>query len=117
MNVSERVEKYSSNLLTWFDYASGAGSRRSILRTAQRLYENGHILLSGKFSAASFSGSIRVCQQQPNGVSKMQRKHIHIPDSINDRAKACAEKLEMSLAEFIRRAIEASLEKHEAKTV
>ena len=42
----------------------------------------------------------------------MQRKHIHVPDALDARAKACAEKLEMSLAEFIRRAIEAMLEKN-----
>jgi hypothetical protein len=56
---------------------------------------------------------IRVCIQQHRG-RKMQRKHVHIPDALDARAKACAEKLEMSLAEFIRRAIEAMLEKHEA---
>jgi predicted DNA-binding protein len=44
----------------------------------------------------------------------MQRKHIHIPDGLNVRIKAAAEKLEMSMAEFIRRAIEAALEKHGA---
>jgi len=43
----------------------------------------------------------------------MKRKHIHIPDALDSRAKACAEKLEMSMAEFVRRAIEAALEKHE----
>jgi uncharacterized protein YmfQ (DUF2313 family) len=42
----------------------------------------------------------------------MQRKHVHIPDVLDVRAKACAEKLEMSLAEFIRRAIEAMLERN-----
>jgi predicted DNA-binding protein len=41
----------------------------------------------------------------------MQRKHILLPDALNARVKAAAEKLEMSAAEFIRRAIEAALEK------
>jgi predicted DNA-binding protein len=42
----------------------------------------------------------------------MQRKHIHVPDALDARAKACAETLEMSFAEFVRRAIEAMLEKN-----
>lgn len=41
----------------------------------------------------------------------MQRKHVHIPDALDARVKAAAKKLEMSSAEFIRRAIEAALEK------
>ena len=57
---------------------------------------------------------ILVCIQQHIGGTKMQRKHVHIPDALDARAKACAEKLEMSVAEFIRRAIEAALEKHQA---
>ena len=40
----------------------------------------------------------------------MQRKHILLPDAIDARVKVAAAKLEMSIAEFIRRAIEAALE-------
>jgi predicted DNA-binding protein len=42
----------------------------------------------------------------------MQRKHIHVPDAINKRVKACAERLEKTVSEFIRRAIEVALEKN-----
>ncbi|MGY6161866.1 ribbon-helix-helix domain-containing protein [Paraburkholderia strydomiana] len=43
----------------------------------------------------------------------MQRKHEHLPDALDARVKAAAAKLEMSMAEFIRRAIEAALEKND----
>jgi predicted DNA-binding protein len=46
------------------------------------------------------------------GTDNMQRKHIHLPDALDARVKATAAKLEMSMAEFIRRAIEAALENH-----
>jgi hypothetical protein len=42
----------------------------------------------------------------------MQRKHVHIPDALDARVKDAAKKLEMSVAEFIRRALEAALEKN-----
>lgn len=41
----------------------------------------------------------------------MQRKNVHLPDVLDARVKAAAKKLEMSVAEFIRRALEAALEK------
>ncbi|MGF6772901.1 putative DNA-binding protein [Paraburkholderia sp. GAS199] len=42
----------------------------------------------------------------------MQRKHIHLPDALDARVKVAAKRLEMSIAEFVRRAIEAMLEKN-----
>ncbi|MFM0663303.1 ribbon-helix-helix protein, CopG family [Paraburkholderia sediminicola] len=42
----------------------------------------------------------------------MRRQHLHLPDAITARVKACAARLELSAAEFIRRAIEAFLERN-----
>lgn len=43
----------------------------------------------------------------------MRRHHLFIPDELFARAKACAAKMEISLAEFVRRAIESFLLKDE----
>ncbi len=59
-----------------------------------------------------------LCVFRHNGDSKtnennvMKRTHIVLPDALKARAKECAKKQEQSLAEFIRRAIEAMLEKN-----
>jgi hypothetical protein len=37
---------------------------------------------------------------------------MFIPDALQARVKACAARLEMSAAAFVRRAVEAFLEKH-----
>lgn len=42
----------------------------------------------------------------------MRRQHLHLPDALAARVKACAAHLEMSAAEFVRRAIEAFLERN-----
>jgi hypothetical protein len=42
----------------------------------------------------------------------MHRHHLVYPNELHTRAKECAAKLEMSLAEFVRRAIEAFIQKN-----
>ena len=42
----------------------------------------------------------------------MKRTHLFLPQPLIDRAKALAEKLDISMAELIRRAIEEFLKKY-----
>jgi predicted DNA-binding protein len=43
----------------------------------------------------------------------MKRTHLFLPQPLIDRLKALSEKLDVSMAELIRRAIEDFLKKHE----